>query len=105
MPTRLSASGRFSSPFSSDGSGSGSVFALRIFCAIVSASSVRLMRELSEASDFDIFLVPSRSDMTRVAGPVMIGAGRGKYGSACACVAMGLGKSLLYFWVVLRGGG
>ena len=27
------------------GSGSGSVFALRIFCAIVSASSVRLMRE------------------------------------------------------------
>jgi hypothetical protein len=28
-----------------DGSGSGSVLALRIFCAMVSASSVRLMRE------------------------------------------------------------
>ena len=34
-----------SSPFSSLGSGSGSVLALRIFCAIASASSVRLMRE------------------------------------------------------------
>ena len=52
MPTRLSASGRLSSPFSSDGSGSGSVFALRIFWATASASSVRLMRELSEGSDF-----------------------------------------------------
>jgi len=44
MPTRLSASGRVSSPFSSVGSASGSVFALRIFCAMVSASSVRLIR-------------------------------------------------------------
>ena len=32
-------------PFSSLGSGSGSVLALRIFWAMVSASSVRLMRE------------------------------------------------------------
>src|SRR6266446_4699306 len=45
MPTRLSASGRFSRPFSSCGRGSGSVLALRTFWAIVSASSVRLMRE------------------------------------------------------------
>jgi len=36
---------------------------------MVSASSVRLIRELSDASDFDIFLVPSRNDITRVAGP------------------------------------
>ena len=49
------------------GSGSGSVLARRIFRAIVSRSSVRLMRDWSEASDFDIFLVPSRSDMTRAA--------------------------------------
>ena len=34
-----------SRPFASEGSGSGSVFALRIFWAMVSASSVRLMRE------------------------------------------------------------
>ena len=39
------ASGRGSRPASSDGNGSGSVLALRIFCAIASASSVRLMRE------------------------------------------------------------
>ena len=78
MPTRLSASGRVSRPFSSDGNGSGSVFALRIFCAMVSASSVRLMRELSDGSDFDIFLVPSRKLITRVAGPVISGSGCGK---------------------------
>ena len=48
MPTRLSASGRASSPPPRVGSGSGSVFALRIFCAMVSASSVRLMREWSD---------------------------------------------------------
>src|SRR6267378_2215925 len=71
MPTRLSASGRGSRPFSSLGSGSGSVFALRIFCAMVSASSVRLMRELSDESDFDIFLVPSRKLITRVAGIIV----------------------------------
>ena len=40
---RLGPPARAPSP--RDGSGSGSVFALRIFCAIVSASSVRLMRE------------------------------------------------------------
>src|SRR5258705_443641 len=78
MPTRLSASGRASRPFSSDGNGSGSVLALRTFCAIVSASSVRLIRELSDASDFDIFLVPSRKLITRVAGPVITGSGSGK---------------------------
>ena len=61
--------GRFSRPSTSLGRASGSVFAFRIFLAIVSASSVRLMRDRSEGSDLDIFLVPSRSDMIRVAGP------------------------------------
>ena len=42
---------------------------------MASASSVRLIRELSEASDFDIFFAPSRSDMIRVASPV-IGLGQ-----------------------------
>ena len=45
---------------------------------MVSASSVRLMRELSDGSDFDIFLVPSRRLITRVAGPVISGSGSGK---------------------------
>ena len=36
------------------------------------------MRELSDASDFDIFLVPSRRLITRVAGPVISGSGCGK---------------------------
>ena len=78
MPTRLSASGRLASPASSVGSGSGSVFAFWIFLAMVSASSVMLMRERSDGSDFDIFLVPSRKHITRVAGPMMTGSGSGK---------------------------
>ena len=45
-----------SKPLTSDGSGSGSVFAFLIFLAMVSASSVRLMRVMSDSSDFDIFL-------------------------------------------------
>ena len=51
---------------------------MRIFWAMVSRSSVRLMRELSEASDFDIFLEPSRRLITRVAGPWMTGSVSGK---------------------------
>ena len=78
MPTRFSASGRPFSPATSAGSGSGSVLALRIFLATVSASSVKLSRDRSEGSDFDIFLVPSRRLITRVAGPVIIGSGGGK---------------------------
>ena len=62
-------------------SGAGSVLALRIFFAIVSASSVRTIRERSDGSDFDIFFEPSRRDMTRVAGPSMIGSVIGKYAS------------------------
>ena len=81
MPTRLSASGRCARPFSSLGSGSGSVLARRILSAIASASSVKLMRDWSEASDFDIFLEPSRSDITRVAGPWISGSGCGKNAS------------------------
>ena len=45
---------------------------------MVSASSVRLMRDMSDGSDFDIFLVPSRRLMTRVAGPMIRGSGSGK---------------------------
>ena len=78
MPMRLSASARPSNPFSSDGSGSGSVLAFLIFLAMESASSVRLMRVMSLSSDFDIFLVPSRKLITRVAGPVIRGSGSGK---------------------------
>ena len=43
IPTRLSASGRRARPSTSLGNGSGSVLARRIFCAIVSASSVSAM--------------------------------------------------------------
>ena len=62
---------------------------VRILCAIASASSVRLMRDWSEASDFDIFLVPSRSDITRVAGPWISGSGCGKNASP---IAMGVDR-------------
>src|SRR3546814_3511143 len=67
MPTRLRASARPSSPAASPGNGSGSVFDFRIFCEIISASSVRLMRLMSDGSDLDIFAVPSRNDITRAA--------------------------------------
>src|SRR4051794_18844775 len=103
MPTRLSASGRASRPFSSVGSGSGSVLALRTFCAMVSASSVKLMRELSDASDFDIFLVPSRKLMTRVAGPVIKGSGSGKNRPSLApWLRIESAKSLLNFCAMSR---
>ena len=81
METRFSASGRPESPAASEGSGSGSVLALRIFVAIVSASSVMLIRERSEGSDFDIFFMPSRRLMIRVAGPWISGSGSGKNAS------------------------
>ncbi|KAG1715301.1 hypothetical protein GQR58_000266 [Nymphon striatum] len=61
------------------GRASGSVLALRILVAIVSASSVMLMRLASDGSDFDIFFDPSRNDITRVAAPsitVVIELGR-----------------------------
>ena len=71
MPTRFSASGRSLQAVDlATAAASGSVLALRIFFEIVSASSVRLMRDRSDGSDFDIFLEPSRSDMTRGAGPL-----------------------------------
>ncbi len=69
---------------------------------MVSASSVRLMRELSEASDFDIFLVPSRRLMTRVAAPVITGFGIGKYTPLWPCAAMDSEKSLLNFCEMSR---
>ena len=36
------------------------------------------MRVMSDSSDFDIFLLPSRKLITRVAGPVISGSGSGK---------------------------
>ena len=78
MLTRFSASARPASPSRLPGSGSASVRALRIFWAIASASSVRLIRLMSEGSDFDIFLVPSRRLITRVATPSITGSGIGK---------------------------
>ena len=78
MLTRFRASGRSFSPSIEPGSGSASVRALRIFWAMVSASSDRLIRLASEGSDFDIFFVPSRSDITRVAAPSITGSVSGK---------------------------
>ena len=45
------------------------------------ASSVKRMRDISAGSDFDIFLVPSFSDITRMAGPEIIGSVMGKKAS------------------------
>ena len=56
-------------PAGSSGSGSGSVFALRIFCAISSSLSVRLIRLMSDGSDLDIFAWPSRRLITRAPVP------------------------------------
>ena len=78
MPTRFSASGRLLETLRLGGKRSGSVFAFLIFLAMVSASSVRLMRVMSDSSDFDIFFKPSRKLITRVAGPVISGSGNGK---------------------------
>ncbi|MNY20504.1 hypothetical protein D3C86_1539850 [compost metagenome] len=78
MPTRFSASARPFRPSTSLGSASGSVFAFLIFFEIASTSSMRLMRDRSEGSDFDIFLVPSFNDITRGAGPPISGSTIGK---------------------------
>ena len=76
MVTRLSASGRPASASTLSGRGSGSVFALRIFWAIASLSSDRLIRLMSDGSDFDIFARPSRRDMIRAALSATSGSGR-----------------------------
>src|SRR3546814_1882839 len=55
----------------------------------VSASSVRLMRLMSDGSDLDIFALPSRRLMIRAAPGGMIGSGRVKTGRSS------LAKSLL----------
>ena len=69
MPTRFAASALPSRPLGSDGSMSLSLVARLIFFAMSSAVSSRLMREASDGSDFDIFFVPSLSDMMRAPGP------------------------------------
>ena len=57
---------------------------------------------MSEASDFDIFFVPSRSDMMRVAGPCVIGSGMGKKSatpkSLLNLMAMSRVSSRCCFW-------
>ena len=75
--------------------------ARRILSAIVSASSVRLIRDCSDGSDLDIFLVPSRSDMTRVASPRIIGSGSGNSSTAKRRLnepAMSRASSRCCFW-------
>src|SRR4029078_10854337 len=103
MPTRLSASGLVSSTFTSEGRGSGSVLAFLIFLTMGSASSGRLMRVMSDSFDFDIFLVPSRKFITRVAGPVIKGSGSGKKPSGYPARAIVLAKSVVNF-LLLSGG-
>ena len=62
-----------------------------------------LMRDMSEGSDFDIFLVPSRRLMTRVAGPMITGSGCGKNRpSSKPAALMASPKSLLNFWAMSR---
>ena len=79
-----------------------SVLDLRILAAMVSASSVRLMRDWSEGSDLDILAAPSRRDMTRVAGPWIRGSGRGKKPGALKSLlnlpAMSRVSSRCCFW-------
>ncbi len=93
MPSKFAASGRPSSPAGVSGSGCGSVVAFWILRRIVSASSVMFIREYSEGSDLLIFAVPSRSDMTRVAGPKISGSGIGNKSTP---------KSPLNFWAMSR---
>ena len=68
---------------------------------MAAASSVRLIRAMSEGSDFDIFLVPSRSDMTRVAAPSITGSVIGKKStpkSLLNLIAMSRVSSICCFW-------
>ena len=103
MPTRLAASGRSCRPSSSDGRASGSVLALRIFLAMVSASSVMVMRDISDGSDLLILFWPLRKDITRVAGPWMSGSGCGKNKPSSIPVAIIASlKSTLNFWAMSR---
>lgn len=78
MFTRFFASARPVSPSALSGSGSGSETARLNFFAMVSASSVRLIRLASAGSDLDIFFVPSFRLITRVAVPSISGSGLGK---------------------------
>ena len=56
----------------------------------------------SEASDFDIFFVPSRKLITRVAGPEINGSGNGKKASPKPLRSIEGPKSLLNFWAMSR---
>src|SRR3546814_1953543 len=49
-----------------------------MFYAMASSSAVRLMRLMSEGSDFDIFMLPSRRLMTRAVSFGMMGSGKVK---------------------------
>ena len=70
------------------------------------------MRDRSDGSDFDIFFEPSRSDMTRGAGPSISGSVSGKkpltvssptiISTPTPSSAMRAEKSLLNFWAMSR---
>ncbi|MNW18052.1 hypothetical protein D3C71_2174540 [compost metagenome] len=53
-----------------------------------SAVSSREMRDWSDGSDLLIFLVPSRKDMMRVAGPAISGSVIGKKSGSRPCWAI-----------------
>ena len=76
--------------------------AFLILAAMVSASSVRLMRDRSEGSGLDILAEPSRRLMTRVPGPWIRGSGCGKKPGAPKSLlnlaAMSRVSSRCYFW-------
>ncbi len=75
--------------------------ALRTFWLIRSGVSVRLMRLMSDGSDFDILAVPSRSDMIRAAAGGMIGSGKVNSSTAKSVlnlVAMSRASSRCCFW-------
>ena len=78
------------------GKGSGSVLAFLTFCMIISASSVRLMRLMSDGSDLLILAEPSRRDMMRAASGGMKGSGKVKTGASSDA------KSLLNFCAMSR---
>ena len=58
----------------------------------MSASSISAISEYSDGSDFDIFFVPSRRLITRVAGPWISGSGSGKKASPWPWAAIDCGE-------------
>ncbi len=75
--------------------------ARRNFLAMASGPSVRLIRLASTGSDFDIFRVPSLSDMIRVAAPSITASAIGKNSTPWSWLnlaAMSRVSSMCCFW-------